>query len=200
MIDLLSQLADLASYVDLFFVIGGLFGIDSTKTTSTSEDSRTGGTDQAVVAHKGAIGEHPLSVNSGVNAAVSQSNINEGTVGGNRIGGTSGGQSNVNTGISLQGSKDSSFTLQNVDSDVITSFGHTLRDVLETQSSGLGDVLNRQNEASTGLLSQIGDKISALAESKQTEGDSGRNKIILYVVGGVLLVIALAVFVFGRKR
>lgn len=84
-------------------------------------------------------------------------------------------------------------------------------DALDTQTRGLKDILESNNAADfqnaanltelvkgqTGLWGQVLDQFSRLAQSTSTGGDSERNKIILYVVFGVL---GLVGFLLWRRR
>ncbi len=67
---------------------------------------------------------------------------------------------------------------------------------LQTVGSNLSEALNAQGDAGKQTLDSVLTKLSDLAESKQTDGESGKNKIVLYVVAGVL---ALLAFLFYRK-
>lgn len=66
-------------------------------------------------------------------------------------------------------------------SDSSKAITDLLDKVLDSQSANTGDAIN---------------KITDLAENKQTDGESGKNKIVLYVVAGVL---ALVAFIFWKK-
>ena len=57
-------------------------------------------------------------------------------------------------------------------------------------------VTNAQSQKD--LVNATFDRLSALAESKQTEGESGRNKLVFYTSAFALAAVA-AIFIFGKK-
>lgn len=59
--------------------------------------------------------------------------------------------------------------------------------------SSVGDLSRQQ----TNTLGQVLTEISSLAESKQTEGEAGRNKIMMWVALAALAVVAI---MFWRQR
>lgn len=75
-----------------------------------------------------------------------------------------------------------------------TTFTDALKDIISGASAATAGQAKTLQE----VFSKSIDKISALSESAQTEGDTDRNKIILYVVLGLLAVVG-AIFVFGKK-
>src|SRR5436309_11681659 len=113
----------------------GLFGIDSTKTTSTSVDSRTAASDQAVVAREGA----QLGAVAGQSAGGAVTGSNLLSVGARQAQG-----SNVASEGStlLQGNAklDQNITNQNVDTAVIDAFGKSISDVIGNQGTSLRDI------------------------------------------------------------
>lgn len=71
------------------------------------------------------------------------------------------------------------------------------QNALQSVGSNLSNALNSQSAAGQSTLNSVLDRISTLAENRQTDGDSSRNKIVLWIVLGVL---ALVGFVFTRKK
>lgn len=67
---------------------------------------------------------------------------------------------------------------------------------LQTVGSNLSSALNSQSASSNSTLDAVLNQIGALAESKQTDGASGVNKNIVWIVAGVLLLLG---FLFYRK-
>ena len=81
--------------------------------------------------------------------------------------------------------------------------GH-LSDLAENTSANFSQVIDSINTASAagaasqkGLLDGVFEKLTDLAESKQTDGASGQNKTVLYVV--IAIVVAVVVYFFGKK-
>jgi len=60
----------------------------------------------------------------------------------------------------------------------------------------IGDIVGKQTDAATSQINATLAGLSDLALSKQTEGKSGTDNTVLYVVAGVLALIA---FIFWRK-
>lgn len=69
-------------------------------------------------------------------------------------------------------------------------FANSLRDVIDSNTAAASE----SGQATAGLLENVLGRLSELSESSQTEGDSGRNKIILYVVLAVIAVFGLMVW------
>lgn len=67
---------------------------------------------------------------------------------------------------------------------------------LQSVGSNLSNALNSQSAASNTTLDAVLNKLSALAESKQTDGASAVNKNIVWIVAGLLLLLG---YLFRRK-
>lgn len=152
----------------------GLFGIDSNKTSA--RDERIAVTDQGVATRGGntTLGEEVLAL--GTNARLQAG------------------------GIQVAGGGKGSTTTTNI----TTSDPDVLREALEfadRQSSGftdtLQDLLNAQGSQTQGILDAVLGQLASLAESKQTEGESGRDKIIMWIALGLFAVVAIF---FWRRR
>ena len=79
-----------------------------------------------------------------------------------------------------------------------------LNSLLGQQTKTLSDLLGGINSANSGVnnalaggLSSILDKITGLAESKQTDGESGKDQRIVWIVVAVLAVVAI---IFWRRK
>ena|ERR1044071_1883704 len=176
----------------------GFFSMDKHSTTSNSYDQRQ---DRRQVATESGqnTGQGNVARTDGLNNTTYAGAVVTGL---NLAGGT-GANSNVlgQGALQVSGQGKANFDIQNVDKDVIAAFGGTLADVLHGQAqaetdrtASLQSLLSNQSDQSSTLLESIGKQLSALAENKQTEGDSGRNKIVLYVVLAVLAVIGLLIW------
>jgi hypothetical protein len=113
-----------------------------------------------------------------------------------------GGQKNtnlLNSGVAVTGSKGVNIgtTIEATDSNVTLGYdANAFNAALGNVGNTLTAALDKQSTAGKSILDSTLNKISELAESKLTEGDSDRNKIILYVVAGVLLLVGV---IFWRK-
>jgi hypothetical protein len=67
---------------------------------------------------------------------------------------------------------------------------------MKLKDETLADVLAEQQDSMGASQDKTNALLASLAESKQTEGESGRNKIVLYVV---LATLALVGWIFWRK-
>jgi len=74
--------------------------------------------------------------------------------------------------------------------DLSKQFALTVQDISGQNSDSLSAAVQGMGDQLKSAFTQL----AALGESKQTEGDSGRNKIILYVVLGVLALVGLIFF------
>jgi len=73
-------------------------------------------------------------------------------------------------------------------------FSTSLSDLGKQQQVGLEDALNAQ----TGIFKDTLGSLATLAESKQTDGASGVNKNIVYVIAGVLFLAGFIVYVWRK--
>jgi len=186
----------------------GIFGTSSeNRTTATQTD--VGATDQAVAAN--ITGQGPTAFGSGAQT------VARGTVAQGEARMLSGTGNVADRGMSIYGSPNAQITTSDpaVAQAAFDAYLHlqeanntTLQDLLNaqalaqaTESENLQQILSSQSDIiqagasqSTSLVGQILSKLGELAESKQTEGESGRNQIVLWVVLGVLAVAALLVW------
>jgi len=176
----------------------GIFGSGDKTNTTNQSDQRQAGSDQAIVQRDSsqAGGVANSSASGGSNAVGAGGRYNQASgVGSTLINAEAGSVHDVHGNL----------TNQNVDTDVIAAFGGTLRDILGTQSAAsqaqsatLAGIVSDQATASQNLFSDIGAKISDLAKNQQTGGETDRNKIILYVVLGLLGLLGFFTFVTRR--
>tara|TARA_R110000868_G_scaffold4437_1_gene27941 strand:- start:78 stop:506 length:429 start_codon:yes stop_codon:yes gene_type:complete len=112
----------------------------------------------------------------------------------------SGSNSNVG-GTMVQGSNLTSLSnsLQNSNNSGTINYGLGAEDFRETISD-IGSTLTKsiaaQADAGNSALDASLSKLSDLAMTKATDGESGKNNIVLYIALGAL---ALVAFIFWRK-
>lgn len=105
----------------------------------------------------------------------------------------------LNSGVAITDSKNVVLgnSIEAKDSNVTLGYdANAFNAALGNVGDTLTKALNQQSTAGKSILDSTLNKISELAESKLTEGDSDRNKIILYVVAGALLLVGV---IFWRK-
>lgn len=78
--------------------------------------------------------------------------------------------------------------------DFVTNYNATLTDLVSAQNDSLAEA----SSTTSGLIAGLADKISALVESRNTDGESTRNNTILYIALAVAAVFGL--FVWRRTR
>lgn len=174
----------------------GFFGSGDKVNTTNQSDQRQAGADQAIVQRDAA----QLGGGAGNQSTSGVTGSNVIGIGGKQVGG---GSNALDSGaVQAGGNAHVDYTNQNVDTAVIAAFGGTLRDVLGTQSAAaqaqsttLAQLVSDQADQSRNLFSDIGAKISDLAKNQQTGGETDRNKIILYVVLGVLALLGLVAWI-----
>lgn len=98
------------------------------------------------------------------------------------IGGLGGGQGNVAQPGATQVAGHGQLTINTLDAEVAKAALESVGSLSERQSDTFGQMLGQ---------------ISSLAESKQTEGESDRNRILMWVALAALAVVAL---IFWRQR
>lgn len=86
-------------------------------------------------------------------------------------------------------------------SELTKSFTDTLKGLTDTSNATLSNLLNRQTsmalesgERTTGLLSNVLEKIGELSESNATGGASSLNKTMLWAVAGILLLVGYIIY------
>lgn len=92
---------------------------------------------------------------------------------------------NVSGGISVQGASE----------DLVKNALQSVEDISNTASAYAAEGQSQVAKILSGAISQVKD----LAQSQQTQGESDRNRIILYIVLGIGVLIVLA-FIFRNKK
>lgn len=159
----------------------GTFG--SGDKTQTTTDIQTGASDDATNTTQ--TGVNALSLGSG-NSQGGYGNINvlDQQTGGTRLG--DGAKLNLGT---VAGNT--------VGGDVTVGYdAGQFQTALQTVGSNLSNAVTAQQEAAQKNLDSVLSQLSTLAESAQTDGESGKNQIVLYVV---LAVVGLVGWIFYRK-
>lgn len=85
----------------------------------------------------------------------------------------------------------------NKNTDALNAALSASGDTLNAALSASGDQLNQALQATSDQIKTALGQIAGLTESSQTGGDSGRNKIILWIVMGLLGLVGL-IFYFRR--
>ena len=167
----------------------GFFGTGDKTSTTNQTDQRQSGTDQAIV-------QRDASQQGGA-ANLSASGLSGSNVIGQ--GGHQAYQSDVQEGNGFQvagygKTGDISIHNENVDAGVIGAYGKNLKDVLETQASAdsIRDVA-QQNFLTgiTGSLARLASSQQGIDANSASGGDIQRNRIVLYVVLGLLAVVGI---------
>lgn len=139
---------------------------------SQSFDQRTAGSDDSTV--------------SGIGSASTQSGISLSGFGTtNKLGPDLSGANNVTFGDA------GAYQLAR---DFVTSYNETLSDLVSKQQAAASDASTQ----TTGLVTTLADKISALVESRNTEGESTRNNTLLYIALAIAAV--FGIFFWRRNR
>lgn len=141
--------------------------------------------DNKIVADSEVIG---VAGSTGVTAARDEAVALGGTGNKNIIGADASGENNTVNSGTLSGNKDSTIT--------VGYDAGQFQTALQTVGSNLTNALSAQSAAGSETLENVLGKLTDLAESKQTDGESGKNQIVLYVVLAVLAVVA---WIFYRK-
>lgn len=139
---------------------------------SQSFDQRTAGSDDSTV--------------SGIGSASTQSGISLsgfGTV--NKLGADFTGANNIT--VADAGAFD-------LARDFVASYNETLSDLVTKQQTAAAEASTQ----TSGLVATLADKISALVESRNTDGESSRNNTLLYIALAVAAV--FGIFFWRRNR
>jgi len=175
----------------------GFFGSGDKISTTDQRDERQAGSDQAIV-------QRDASQAGGTaNTSASQGSNSVGAAGRyNQASGVGSAVINAEAG-SIQGGVKGDVISNNVDQALLAQFGQTLADVVtatgnnaEQGQNTLKDLVDAQNAQASGLVTTLADKLAARANATETGGASDQNKIILWIVLGLLGVVAL---IFWRR-
>lgn len=201
----------------------GPFGSDS-NSTAIDETNAAAGASSGVVKGAGALatgqgfsqGQNASFVSAG--AGEVKGGYGSNLIGQNAVNVAGYGQYKKNeAGVyDLSNLKNSTVSITQSDPEVLKSALAKVSELAQLQSATLSEYLKQYNEnfdeylskqtetasaaaqSQSGLVEKFLGKVSELAESKQTEGESGRNKTVLYVVLGLFLA-AAAVLIFRRR-
>ena len=164
-----------------------------TSSSSSSTDARVGAADQGVVTQgKGTASARDMGKALGAGAKLLEKNAVD----------VSGNKGTINSGLQVSTKGNVVINDTAPIASLASQFADTLKAITSQESDLLQNITSKSSDALTSALSQQSSqasdalgKVSDLSANAQTGGDTDRNKIILYVVLGVLALLGVVFYV-----